>query len=90
MTYFGARFYDPENCRFVTMDPAKDGLNWYEYCSDNPINRIDLDGRFTLEEHPRPYSKAKENDNGNNNNGDQGNNGNNGNGDSSGNGGGGQ
>jgi hypothetical protein len=31
--------------RFITVDPGKDGLNWYAYCGDNPVNRIDPDGR---------------------------------------------
>ena len=26
---------------FTQEDPAKDGLNWYVYCENNPINRID-------------------------------------------------
>jgi RHS repeat-associated protein len=43
--YFGGRFYDPEIGRFILMDPAKDGLNWFIYCNDNPINNIDPDGR---------------------------------------------
>ncbi|HEX3044153.1 MAG TPA: RHS repeat-associated core domain-containing protein [Bacillota bacterium] len=46
LSYFGARFYDPETGRFLTQDPAKQGLNWYSYCLNNPINKIDPDGRF--------------------------------------------
>jgi len=44
LKYFGARFYDPEVGRFLTLDPKKDGANWYVYCRDNPINKIDPDG----------------------------------------------
>jgi len=42
--YFGARYYDPEVGRFISRDPAKDGLNWYAYVSMNPIARVDHDG----------------------------------------------
>ncbi len=42
--YFGARHYDPELGRFITADPAKDGLNWYAYCDNNPMALVDPDG----------------------------------------------
>ena len=42
--YFGARWYDPELGRFISQDPAKDGLNWYAYCNNNPLKYIDPDG----------------------------------------------
>jgi RHS repeat-associated protein len=45
--YFGVRYYDPEVGRFLTVDPKKDGLNWYAYCENNPINFVDLDGFYT-------------------------------------------
>ncbi len=48
LVYFGGRWYDPEVGRFMTVDPAKDGLNWYEYCNNNPINFIDPFGLYTL------------------------------------------
>ena len=28
-------------CRFTQEDPAKDGLNWYAYCGNNPVNFVD-------------------------------------------------
>ncbi len=43
--YFGARFYDPTIGRFITMDPAKDGRNWYVYCNNNPLMYVDPDGK---------------------------------------------
>jgi len=46
--YFGARYYDPEVGRFISRDPAKDGLNWYVYCLNSPLRYIDPDGRWTL------------------------------------------
>ena len=42
--YFGARYYDPGLGRFITADPARDGLNWYVYCDNNPGARVDPDG----------------------------------------------
>jgi RHS repeat-associated protein len=42
--YFNARWYDSELERFVTEDPARDGTNWYEYCGNNPLVRIDPTG----------------------------------------------
>lgn len=30
--------------RFTTLDPIKDGLNWYAYVGNDPVNRIDLWG----------------------------------------------
>ncbi len=48
LKYFGARFYDPEVGRFLTVDPVKDGLNWYIYCLDNPLSFKDPDGLTTI------------------------------------------
>ena len=44
MIYLRNRYYDPDSGRFITEDPAKDGLNWYVYCGGNPVNRIDPTG----------------------------------------------
>jgi len=41
---FGARYDDPEVGRFTSSDPAKDGLNWYIYCANNPLICVDPDG----------------------------------------------
>ena len=45
MIYFNARYYDPITGRFLTEDPSRKGVNWYAYCDNNPVNRIDPDGR---------------------------------------------
>ena len=45
--YLRNRYYSPGNGRFLTEDPAKDGLNWYVYCANNPIMLIDPSGLFT-------------------------------------------
>ena len=37
MIYLRARYYDSSIGRFITEDPAKDGLNWYAFCGNNPV-----------------------------------------------------
>lgn len=49
LIYFNARYYDPLTGRFLTEDPSRKGVNWYAYCENNPVNRIDPSGRATAE-----------------------------------------
>jgi RHS repeat-associated protein len=45
--YYGARFYAPWLCRFMSCDPKAAQFpdqSPYNYCFNNPINLIDLDG----------------------------------------------
>jgi RHS repeat-associated protein len=45
---YGARLYDPALARFTSVDPMAEKKPWmssYFYCSGNPLNRIDPDGR---------------------------------------------
>ena len=46
--YYGFRYYAPWLGRWVSPDPAGsiDGLNFYRFCGNNPICRIDPDGRM--------------------------------------------
>ena len=46
MIYLRNRYYDPETGRFISEDPVIDGVDWYVYCSNDPINRIDPLGLF--------------------------------------------
>jgi RHS repeat-associated protein len=39
--YAKARWYDPATGRFTTVDPVKDGVNWYAYCGSNPVGFVD-------------------------------------------------
>ncbi|MFF5146707.1 DNRLRE domain-containing protein [Streptomyces sp. NPDC013157] len=46
-TLMGIRLYDPTTGRFLSVDPVPGGnANAYEYCSSDPLNCYDLDGRF--------------------------------------------
>jgi hypothetical protein len=42
--YSNARWYDPTLGRFITEDPARDGVNWYGYCAQNPLRFVDPSG----------------------------------------------
>jgi len=44
LIYFGRRFYDPVMGRWLNRDPARDGLNWYAYASNNPVGVVDAEG----------------------------------------------
>ena len=47
--YLRARYYSPVNGRFSTVDPVRDGLNWYAYCGNNPIMFVDPLGSYYIE-----------------------------------------
>ncbi len=40
----GHRFYDASVGRFLSRDPIQDGDNWYAYCNNDPVNKIDPTG----------------------------------------------
>ena len=43
--YLRARYYSPDLQRFISEDPIRDGNNWYAYCGNNPLNRVDPNGK---------------------------------------------
>ena len=38
---YGFRDYSPRNARFTTVDPIRDGRNWYAYVLNDPVNFVD-------------------------------------------------
>jgi len=42
--YYNARWYDPDTGKFISEDPAQDGLNWYVYAGNNPLKYTDPTG----------------------------------------------
>ena len=46
--YFNARYYDQTIGRFINVDPIQDGLNWYVYANNNPLNRVDPTGLASI------------------------------------------
>ena len=52
--YLISRYYDPETCRFLNADGLLStgqgilGYNMYAYCMNNPANRIDSNGDWSI------------------------------------------
>ena len=34
--------------RFTTIDPIRDGSNWFAYVNNDPVNYVDLDGLMAV------------------------------------------
>ncbi len=55
LTRFVWRDYDAETGRFTALDPLREkggDTDYYGYCVDDPVNRVDVWGLFTFEERP--------------------------------------
>lgn len=47
---YGYRHYEPSSGRFTTIDPIRDGINWFSYVTGDPVNFVDLWGLFYYSE----------------------------------------
>jgi uncharacterized protein RhaS with RHS repeats len=41
---YGYRDYSPTLARFTTVDPIRDGTNWFAYVNNDSVNYVDLWG----------------------------------------------
>jgi len=46
---YGYRDYKPQAARFTTVDPIRDGNNWFAYVNNDPVNWMDLWGLDTVD-----------------------------------------
>ena len=46
LAYADQRYYATGAGRFMTADPAEEGLNWYGYVGGDPVNKTDPTGLF--------------------------------------------
>jgi RHS repeat-associated protein len=46
---YGYRDYKPETVRFTTVDPVRDGANWFAYVNNDPVNYSILWVKFSLQ-----------------------------------------
>ena len=53
---YGFRDYAPRQGRFTTVDPIRDGTNWYGYVTNDPLNLIDRYGLETEDAAVLPQS----------------------------------
>jgi RHS repeat-associated protein len=54
---YGYRDYQPEAARFTTVDPIRDGANWFTYVNNDPVNWVDLWGLRPLTQEERDLHK---------------------------------
>ncbi|MDR1802532.1 MAG: hypothetical protein LBQ94_02910, partial [Treponema sp.] len=45
---YGYRDYNPQAARFTTVDPIRDGNNWFAFVNNDPVNWVDLWGLWTF------------------------------------------
>jgi RHS repeat-associated protein len=49
LVYMRARYYEPTTGRFISEDPARDGVNWCLYADGDPVGKVDAYGLFVIE-----------------------------------------
>jgi RHS repeat-associated protein len=55
---YGYRDYQPEVARFTTIDPIRDGANWFAYVNNDPVNWVDLWGLTASEPSPAYFTQS--------------------------------
>jgi RHS repeat-associated protein len=58
MYNYGYRDYQPEVARFTTVDPIRDGANWFAYVNNDPVNWVDPWGLAPGDIFPTPTDAA--------------------------------
>ncbi len=58
MYNYGYRDYKPTTARFSTVDPIRDGSNWFVYVNNDPVNWVDLLGLWPLTQKERELHEA--------------------------------
>lgn len=56
---YGFRDYMPQIGRWTTIDPIRDGHNWYAYCYNDPVNLVDLWGLKKKHDYSEPPDEIK-------------------------------
>jgi RHS repeat-associated protein len=60
MYNYGYRDYQPQAARFTTVDPIRDGNNWFAYVRNDPVNWIDPWGLSPTDKKPSFWETAKD------------------------------
>jgi RHS repeat-associated protein len=55
---YGYRDYAPEVARFTTVDPVRDGANWFVYVNNDPVNYIDPVGLSASDVQPTYFNQT--------------------------------
>jgi RHS repeat-associated protein len=61
LTYHWNRWRSEDGSYFISEDPARDGMNWYGYCGNNPMTHQDPTGLYS--DDPMTLAKVGSNDN---------------------------
>ncbi|MCL2243647.1 MAG: DUF6531 domain-containing protein [Treponema sp.] len=56
---YGYRDYKPQTARFTTIDPIRDGNNWFVFVNNDPVNWVDLWGLEANDKYQSNYSISK-------------------------------